>query len=261
VRFLGRFADDDLGVELLTDLRSEGVEVVPAQLLAGSVSSVVVAVVDSAGERTLLSAGRRSAQTQLTVDDLTEAIWEGVAWVHASGISLAADPGRSATLGMLARAARRGLPRSLDVNLRLEADDLDGHVRDAVGSAAELSTVVFASATEALTLAAGTHDIEAAAGALAGGRRTAVVRLGSQGAIAVDPGGRIWRHVGMPGPVVDSLGAGDTFDAGYIRAALDGGGVDTCLPWANAAAALKIRHRGGRGFPGIDALLELLGPG
>lgn len=261
VRFLGRFADDDGGRALFADMRAEGVEVVPEALLEGATTPVVIAIVDRAGERTLISASRGSAQTRLTIDDLTDDIWEGVAWVHASGIALAEEPGRSAILAALFAARERHLPRSFDVNLRLDGTGFDGRVRQAVLACVDSSTDVLASSLEAMMLVSGTDDIEVCGAAVAGGTRTAVIRLGAAGAMAVDASGRIWRDAGRLGPAIDTLGAGDSFDAGYIRARLDGADTGTCLRWANAAAALKLRHRGARGFPGLSALQDFLSEG
>lgn len=257
VRFLGRFADDVEGEMLLADMRGEGVEVVPDGLLPGAATPIVIAIVDGAGERTLISASRASAQTLLSPADVTDDVFGGVFWVHVSGVSLAEEPGRSALVAALTAARARGLPSSFDINLRLDGTDFDGLVRVAVRECIQLSTVVLASTSEAMTLVPGADDVNACALALAGGLRTAVVRLGAAGAISVDRSGRIYRDGGRPGMAVDTLGAGDAFDAGYIRASLDGADPQACLRWGNAAAALKSRHLGARGFPGMAELLEL----
>ncbi len=258
VRFLGRFADDQEGEALMADMRAEGIEVVPHQLKVGAASPIVIAIVDGDGERTLISASRGSAQTMLEVGEITDDVFDGVVWVHVSGVALVEQPGRSALVGALTAARALGLACSFDVNLRLDGTEFDEAVRQAVRECAELSTVVLASSAEAMTLVPDADDVEDCATALAGGRRTAVIRLGAAGAMSVDASGQDWRDGGRTGPAVDTLGAGDAFDAGYIRASLDGMAAQACLRWGNAAAALKSRHLGARGFPGIGALLELV---
>ena len=44
----------------------------------------------------------------------------------------------------------------------------------------------------------------------------AVITLGPGGAVAVEPGGNITRVPGFPTKVVDTVGAGDTFMAGFL---------------------------------------------
>ena len=46
----------------------------------------------------------------------------------------------------------------------------------------------------------------------------AVVTLGPDGAVAVEPGGAVTRVPGFPTEVVDTVGAGDTFMAGFLEA-------------------------------------------
>ncbi|MGI8533657.1 MAG: carbohydrate kinase family protein [Candidatus Limnocylindrales bacterium] len=257
VRFLGRFADDQEGEALMADMRAEGIEVVPHQLKVGAASPIVIAIVDGDGERTLISASRGSAQTMLEVGEITDDVFDGVVWVHVSGVALVEQPGRAALIAALSAARALGLPCSFDVNLRLDGTAFDEALGQAVRDCIELSTVVLASSVEAMTLAPDRDDAAARATALADGRRTAVIRLGAAGAMAVDASGQDWRDSGRSGTAVDTLGAGDAFDAGFIRASLDGAGLQACLRWGNAAAALKSRHRGGRGFPGLAALAEL----
>ena len=45
--------------------------------------------------------------------------------------------------------------------------------------------------------------------------------------------------------LVDSTGAGDSFDAGFLAAWLDGGSIERALALANACGALSTRAIGG----------------
>ncbi|MEL7674974.1 MAG: PfkB family carbohydrate kinase, partial [Chloroflexota bacterium] len=49
--------------------------------------------------------------------------------------------------------------------------------------------------------------------------------------------------------VVDTLGAGDAFNGGYIAARLAGLGEVDAVRWGNAVAALSITRSGARGTP------------
>jgi sugar/nucleoside kinase (ribokinase family) len=82
-----------------------------------------------------------------------------------------------------------------------------------------------------------------------------VVKDGADGALRVDPAGR---RLHAPAPVVepvDTTGAGDTFDAAYVDALLDGRPAEECLARACLAGALATTAHGGTaGQPGREQL-------
>ena len=59
--------------------------------------------------------------------------------------------------------------------------------------------------------------------------------------------------------VVDTLGAGDAFDGGFIAGWLAGGGVYEAARWGNAVAALQIGRPGARGAPHLADVQPFLG--
>lgn len=96
---------------------------------------------------------------------------------------------------------------------------------------------------EALAL---THapDIDAALDRLAALVPAVVVKLGPGGAVAQAGGER--RRLSAPAvTVVDTTGAGDAFDAGYLDRWLAGEGIEACLAWAVACGSLSVQQAGG----------------
>ena len=60
-------------------------------------------------------------------------------------------------------------------------------------------------------------------------------------------------------PVVDTVGAGDSFAAAFIAGWLRGGTLDDCAMLANAMGALTATQRGaGTRIPAREQLLALL---
>ena len=74
---------------------------------------------------------------------------------------------------------------------------------------------------------------------------TRVLAWGEAGAYAVDRSGRPLHSPAYPPPqLIDTLGAGDTFNAGIIDALLRGGGLDAALHHACQLAGRKCGHEG-----------------
>jgi ribokinase len=119
----------------------------------------------------------------------------------------------------------------------------------------EAFDILLPNGEEALRLAGREDgDVEAAARTLAARGPLVVVKLGPDGALAVR-GGETTRVPAPPIDVVDSTGAGDSFDAGFLAAWLRGAvadgevaggdGLEAALTLACACGALSTRRAGG----------------
>lgn len=81
-----------------------------------------------------------------------------------------------------------------------------------------------------------------------------VVKLGSQGAVA-SKGGTMTYRSGFTVESVDTTGAGDSFNAGYVYGFLTGRDVGECLLYGNACGAFSVQSYGGS--TGVTDLGEL----
>jgi 2-dehydro-3-deoxygluconokinase len=77
-----------------------------------------------------------------------------------------------------------------------------------------------------------------------------VVKLGREGAGAMDEAGRWVEHPGTPVPDVDPVGAGDAFNAGYLAVRLAGGSpAEALAEGARCGAAVASTIGDTEGFP------------
>jgi sugar/nucleoside kinase (ribokinase family) len=74
---------------------------------------------------------------------------------------------------------------------------------------------------------------------------TLVVKLGADGALVLGKDGSVLRREAYPAAVVDTTGAGDSFNAGFLYAWLDGKPLADCLCYGNAAGAVSVGRMGG----------------
>ena len=72
----------------------------------------------------------------------------------------------------------------------------------------------------------------------------AVIKLGANGALGLRDDATA--HIpAFPAQVVDTTGAGDSFDAGFVHGFLAGKSLSECLLMGNACGALSAQHAGG----------------
>jgi len=103
-----------------------------------------------------------------------------------------------------------------------------------------------------------TEDLSAALNLLAGLAKVVVVKRGAGSAIC-RTGDEQWSLSPPSVQLVDDIGAGDTFDAGFIHLYLRGAKLEDCLAFANIAAAYSVTKEGGtEAFRDQSALLHFL---
>jgi len=117
--------------------------------------------------------------------------------------------------------------------------------------------VFLPNAVEATSMAR-TSDLEDAVGRLRAMASMVVVKNGPEGAVAATTG-ETAVVPGLPGRVMDTTGAGDSFDAGFLAAWLADMPLARCLEIGNACGVLSTRSAGGTdGQPTMDEVLETL---
>jgi 2-dehydro-3-deoxygluconokinase len=215
-----------------------------------------------------------SAGSRLCEDDVEAAgeTIDAARWLHVTGITPALSPDAAAAVdAAVTRARAAGATVSLDINLRRRLWS-ESAARAALVPLAARCHVVLGGLDEmavigglAGTLEAGAAAEPAAAAAaiLALGPDVAVVKLGVDGALEQRRGGAGVRTTSAPAfgvtHVVDPVGAGDAFAAGYIAAVLDDGSPGAALAAGNACGAAVVATLGDQsGLPTRAELDRLL---
>lgn len=255
--FAGSVGDDSFGRFAVADLEAAGVDTSTVSIATDAPTVAVIAVVPADGDRLIYvwppTGGAHSA---FAPSDAVAAA-SGRAWLHVSGICLRVSPARDALLDAMEAARRAGIPVSFDLNLRLENWGWNDGFREVVRSAVERSDVVLGAAADEVGALTGIDDPVAAAVDLAGEDRLVVARLGRDGAVAGSAGNQ-FVSPGFAVAMVDSVGAGDAFNAGFIAARLRGSTIEDSLRWGNAVAALTITKPGARSTPTTQDVEGLL---
>lgn len=100
----------------------------------------------------------------------------------------------------------------------------------------------------------GKDDLESAMKSISEYCPLVVVKAGADGSYAYDRQ-HVYHQPSIPVQVVDTTGAGDCFNAGFIRAVMDGKSMDECLQWGNIAAGLSTE---GSGAASINVTVDMI---
>lgn len=245
VAFIGRTGEDGLGDAVRARLAQEGIDI---RHLVRDPAPTGLLLRESRrfGSAQLLYYRAGSAGSKLAPADV-EAARTSIAsarWLHLSGITpaLSASAREAAHFAVeLARAS--GLTVSLDVNLRRRLWTSSAEAANVLGQFVEASDIVLGDFEELHLLNGGT-DAAMAASALASGARIAVAKLGAEGALAASAG-ELVRAPGLHVPgVLDPVGAGDAFAAGFVSSRLEGLGLRAALERANLCGAFVVAAEG-----------------
>jgi 2-dehydro-3-deoxygluconokinase len=266
--WISRVGDDALGTFVTREIRAEGVRVVASRDPGAPTGLMLKEHREGRPWRVRYyrscSAASRLAPADLDQPPATAAI-TGAAVLHLTGITAALGPAPLAAVEHavdIARAA--GTFVSFDVNHRatLWSDDEAAPVLARLAAAADL---VFAGPEEAAlvlgrnrpTGPATFDDGETLARELAKrGPATVVVKLGALGALALSDD-EVHRAPARTITVVDPVGAGDAFVAGYLSELVANRIVPDCLRMGNALGAAVCGVRGDwEGLPTRDELTD-----
>lgn len=219
--WVGRVGADSVGERVVRELRAEGVTL-----------HVIVDPDASTGlmlkERRTTDAARvwyyraGSAGSRLGPEDVPASLIAGAALLHLTGITPALSATARAAVFLAVRLAQEaGVPISFDVNHRTAL--WQGHEAGEVyRELARASSLLFAGEDEARLLAPdadSTQDLARAIAAL--GPSQVIIKLGAAGCFAIIDGAE-YAQLAVPVRVVDTVGAGDAFVAGYLSEFLGG---------------------------------------
>jgi 2-dehydro-3-deoxygluconokinase len=198
------------------------------------------------GERSFTYWRETSAARRLADDAvLLRAALEAADVIYFSGITLAILPseGRELLIRLVAEATERGALTAFDPNIRTALWPDSVAMREAMTRAASASTVVLPSfSDEAAAFGDGTPAATAARYSAAGPREV-VVKDGAADTI-VFAGGRTVGVTPQPVAVVDTTGAGDSFNGAYLAARLNGLAPEAAAREGQRVAGIVVGRQG-----------------
>ena len=237
VGFISRVGDDPLGQIALDRLSASGADVSKTRKVSGSIKTGLTVILPHASARRILT--YPGTMFEMCFEDLDLDYLSDAKHFHLSSFFLHRTL-RPRIIELFQRMKRAGLTTSLDTND--DPDDLWGSdVRELLHHV----DVFLPNAREAKRVS-GVDDLEGAIARLAGFVPLLVIKLGAEGALALRGSERIKSSPPLMSEiVVDSVGAGDSFDAGFLHQFIRGEDLATCLAYGNLAGAFSTTRPGG----------------
>ncbi len=233
VAFIGKCGEDVFGRFMLDEMSKRGV----------NVDNVIRVPKGNTGLSVILNRGvDRAILTHpglipaLSAEEVPDSLLRQARHLHVASYFLQ-DSLRPGLPRLFERARSIGLTISLDTNW-------DPSQRwEGVFDLLPLVNVFLPNEAEACSLVS-EGDVESAAEKLSARVETLAIKLGAAGAIGVRNGQKV-RTASIPVNVVDTVGAGDSFDAGFLYGYLNGWPLEPSLRLAAVCGALSTQAAGG----------------
>ena len=232
VGFVGKVGDDSFGSLAMDRLRERGVDL--TRVVHGTKSGVTLILPHGPQRHILTYPGTIS---ELRFEELDLDYLGSARHFHMSSLFLQREL-LPHVPELFHRMKSAGLTTSLDTN-----DDPDDRWDEILDKILPHLDILMPNEREAMKMSR-TDDLEAALSRLAQKVGTVVVKMGAAGAVAIQDGQRFAARA-VSVTVIDPVGAGDSFDAGFLHQFLRGADIARCLAYGNICGAFSTTACGG----------------
>lgn len=236
VSFIGKVGDDMFGEVVTTELSAKGVD--SSLLLTDTeLNTGVTVVLNYQEDRANVT--YPGAMESLTLDDITEDKLKLGRHMHFASLFLQ-DGISPDVIGLFKRAKEAGLTTSLDTQWdpseqwSFDYENLLPYV-----------DVFMPNKVEFLRLTK-SDNFNQAVGKIKGFANSTIVKNGSKGSILIKKNGEVSELPSyLNTQVVDAIGAGDSFNAGFISQFIKGCSLEECQDFGNLTGAINTTEAGG----------------
>ncbi|AJD92235.1 hypothetical protein JMA_29180 [Jeotgalibacillus malaysiensis] len=260
-KWVSRLGNDEFGKVILNFTRGEGIDTSEVKLVDGYPTSVHFKEILEDGTGRTFYYRSNSPTTDLTKDDINETVLSGAKLLHVTGVFPAVDPNKNVELikEAMKLAKKQNMLISLDPNIRLRLWSKE-EAKAALKEFLPYVDILLIGIEEAEILY-GTDDPDMIiAKSLDEGISYIAIKQGAEGSIGFYNGEKVVSPAVVPGKVVDTVGAGDGFDSGFIYGVLHGWSLEKTLHFANTVGSMVVSVSGdNEGLPYLDDLLVRMG--
>jgi len=247
VAFIGLCGEDVFGRFMLDEMHKRDVDVSNVIVRPDGQTGLSV-ILNQSSDRAILT--YPGLIPELQASDISDGLLCQARHLHVASYFLQTNL-QPHLPNLFRRARSLGLSTSLDTNYDptekwLGLDEL-----------LSVTNVFLPNQKEAVSLSA-ESNVELAASKLGSRVEALPIKLGADGALGIHEGATV-RVASIPVKVIDTVGAGDSFDAGFIYGYLNRWSFEKSLQFAAVCGALSTQAAGGTdGQPTLDEVLSFL---
>jgi len=241
--------EDPFGQFLVQELKKNNVDTSQVKVKKGTLTTLAfVANEPETGERSFIFYRKPwvngTSDSALSIDDIDTEYIKGAEILHVSGFALSQNPSRKAIIFAVKQAKKEGVKVSFDPTLRLDVWRSERTIRKFYNLILRLSDIATFSREESSFLFGTENPKKAAEKCLKLGVKTVGIKLGVNGAFVMTKERQIINIPAFKVKAVDTTGAGDGWNAGFLVGILKKWDLETCVIVANAVGALVVTKRG-----------------
>ncbi|EHI97533.1 MULTISPECIES: sugar kinase [unclassified Clostridium] len=258
--WISRLGNDDFGKYILKTVRGEGIDTSEVELVDGHPTSVYFREVLSDGSSRSFYYRENSPTSTMKSEELNEEYFKQSKVLHITGVFPSITKNnQEIILEAVKLAKKHNLTVSFDPNIRLKMwtkEEAKAYIEKLLPDVDILLV-----GDEEIEILLGETTIEDAIKTFHGyGIDKVIVKKGAKGALGSD-GKNVYEVEAIkPKALVDTVGAGDGFAAGFLTAFCEGKTLEECVKFANAVGSLVVGVEGdNEGLPNYEDVLVHLG--
>ncbi|WP_406687816.1 sugar kinase [Rossellomorea vietnamensis] len=259
--WVSRLGNDEFGRHIFNTVRGEGVDVSEVELVDGYPTSLNFKEIMGDGSSRTFYYRDRSPTTVLTKETLNEDFLKNTKILHITGVFPAVDKTKNIELirHAIIEAKKHGVMVSCDPNIRLKLWSED-EARDVLRSFLPYVDILLTGIEEAELLFGTSDTNEIIEHCKQFGITHLAIKKGEEGSVGYVDGEYEEAPAVKAKKVVDTVGAGDGFDAGFIYGILQNWPLKKALHFANIIGSMVVSVTGdNEGLPYLEDVLVQLG--
>lgn len=258
--WISRLGKDEFGQYIYNFARGEGLDVSEVELVDGYATSLNFKEIMEDGSGRTFYYRHPSPIETIKPDDLKEEYFQDAKVLHVTGVFPAVSPGNiEVTKRAIELAKQYGLKVAFDPNIRLRLWSKE-EAKEALLPLMEDVDILLAGEEEMEIIFDDPYPYSVIERGKELGIELITIKQGSKGSIGYFDGDIIEAHPVPPAKVVDTVGAGDGFDAGMIYGYLQGWPLSRMLDFANTVGSMVVSVTGdNEGLPYLDEVKARMG--